>query len=177
MADARTFNILGVDFTVSQPFDAGHTCTEGEARALNQLRKENLGNNFRSVVKTAQDDAEKAGGTVDTADLQAKFADLDSKYEFTVANVGASAKLDPVEREARSLVRTALRDHFAAQGKKFSDLSDDDQEKLIAANAAREDIVSVATNIVNQRKATLGLSLEVADTPTEAAPTEAAPAE
>jgi hypothetical protein len=177
LAEPRKFEILGVEFEIPQPFDAGHTCTDGEAKALNQLFKENLANNFRSTVKAAQDEAEKAGGSVDTAKLQQDFAEAASKYAFTIATVSASRKLDPVEREARNIVRASLRDYFASQNKKFSDLSDEDQEKLIESNASREDIVKLAKNIVAQRSKAANIQLSVDDgNPQQASEVEGAAA-
>ena len=34
--------IMGLEFKARAPYIAGHACTEGEARALNQTRLENI---------------------------------------------------------------------------------------------------------------------------------------
>lgn len=156
---SKPLNILDIDFDVTQPYSAGHTLTDAEAKALNQVRRENLGNNFRSTVKKAQEDAAAAGREVDIDALKAQFADLDAKYVFSLREVSARAKLDPVEREARNLVKAELRAYFAGQGKKFADLPEDEQERLIEANASNPDIVKIAKNIVNQRSKISGLNL------------------
>lgn len=165
MADEPTKNltltILDFEFPVTAPYAAGHTLTDNEARALNQTRKENLGNNFRKAVKDA---IEAAGGDtskVDAEKLQSDFAALDTKYEFTAASVAASRKLEPWEREARNMVKAALRDHFSSlePAQKFADLDEDAQEALIEANVSNPDIVKVAKNVVAQRQKAANISL------------------
>lgn len=172
MAEPMTLTILDIEFSVSAPYAAGHTLTEAEAKALNQTRKENLGNNFRATVKKAVDAAAVEGAPeVDTAKLLADFAELDSKYEFTLANVAQSRKLDPVEREARNMVKAALRDALAAQTppQKFSDLAEELQEKLIEANTTA-DVLKLAKNIVAQKQKAAGLALNLTGEPQTEAP-------
>lgn len=172
MAESKPLSILDIDFDVTQPYDAGHTLTEAEARALNQVRRENLGNNFRSVVKKAQDDAKEAGKEVDVESLKSQFAELDSKYVFTIREVNATRKLDPVEREARNLVKAELRSYFAGldPAQKFSDLPEDEQERLIEQNANSPEVIKIAKQIVNAKSKITGVSLAG----TGAAPTEGA---
>jgi hypothetical protein len=46
--------IAGEVFKIDTPYTEGHTCTAGEASALNQVRHENLRNNFAKKVKDAK---------------------------------------------------------------------------------------------------------------------------
>lgn len=158
---SKPLNILDIDFEVSQPYSAGHTLTDAEAKALNQVRRENLGNNFRGTVKKAQEEAAAAGKELDVSALQSQFADLDTKYVFTIREVNATAKMDPVEREARNLVKAALRAHFASldPAQKFSDLSEEDQEKLIEINVANPDVQKAAKTIVKQKSSIGSINL------------------
>jgi hypothetical protein len=43
--------IMGLQFEVRAPYCAGHLCTAGEARALNQTRLENIRNNLAAKAK------------------------------------------------------------------------------------------------------------------------------
>ena len=49
----KTITIQGVEFTVASPYAEGHTITEAEAKALNQVRAENIRNNCAGLVKAA----------------------------------------------------------------------------------------------------------------------------
>ncbi len=171
LAEQKPLTILDVEFLVSQPYETGHPLTEAEAKALNQVRKENLGNNFRKTVQAAIDAAGE-GGSVDEATLKEAFAKLDAEYEFTLASVAASRKLDPVEREVRKLIKDALRQQMAEMDppKKLSELPDDELEAIIDANMDNADIVKLAKKTVADRQKVAGFSLKTA---ADAAPTEA----
>src|SRR6516165_11527360 len=43
--------ILGLRFNVQSPYSAGHVCTKGEARALNQKRLESVRNHLAVMAK------------------------------------------------------------------------------------------------------------------------------
>lgn len=171
MAEPKALSILDIDFEVAQPYEAGHTLTDAEAKALNQVRRENLGNNFRGTVKKAQEEAATAGKDVDVDALKTAFADLDGKYIFTLREVSAARKFDAVEREARNLVKAELRNYFLALDppQKFSDLPEDEQEKLIEDNATSPEVVKIAKDIVKQKSKISGITL----TGTQPAPQQA----
>src|SRR6516164_10190457 len=72
----QSVTILGLRFNVRSPYSAGHVCTKGEARALNQKRLESIRNNLAAKAKQgaltqAEGDAfvtscqfgERSGGT------------------------------------------------------------------------------------------------------------------
>lgn len=151
MADAKTKTIAGLEFTISQPYDEGHVCTAAEAKALNQTRSENIGNNMRKAVEAALEAQDKGDKSLINA-IHAEVAKYDSEYAFTLANVGASRRLDPVEREARSIAREALKAHLSKTGRKIGVVPDGETEETwgekveanIDAIAAREDVVKEA---------------------------------
>lgn len=159
MAEPKTLTILGYDFTVDQPYDTGHVLTEGEAKALNQTRKENLGNNFRKTVQAEIDLAEKESREVNVEALTAQFAELNAKYEFTIAAVAAARKFDPLEKEVRRLIKEALRDQLSAQNKKLSDVPDEKLEAILEANMENEAIVKLAKKNLEAKQKAASVSL------------------
>lgn len=169
-ASKKTIVIQGLDFQVSWPYAAGHTCTEAEAKALNQTRKENLANNFAKRVKDAKALDEKNGNTAETAKLASEFEKLDAEYEFTLANVSAAAKLSPVDREARSMAKAAIVANLASKGRKLSDvpagLTKDEWEAKVAARieeiAAQDNVIAAAKKqVAAKEKAISAVSLDL----------------
>ena len=49
----RSITILGRRFNVPSPYSAGHVCTKGEARALNQKRLESIRSHLAVKAKRA----------------------------------------------------------------------------------------------------------------------------
>lgn len=152
-SDMKTKVIAGVSFEISEPFNAGDVLTEATAKALNQLRSENIGNNVREKVKELTE-----AGKIDEA--KALVAEKDAGYEFTLASVAASAKLDPYEREARSLAKEIVKTLLAAKGLKINvapeGTSKEDWDAKIEANiekvAAKEDVIKEAKKTVDAKK-------------------------
>lgn len=112
-AVAASIVIQGLTFPVNPSYAEGHVLTAVEAAALNQLRGENLRNNFAKTVKDAKEAAEKAGTPLDTDALQAKFAEYERSYMFAGKRSGTRAPADPVGAElfkiAKQTVLTALK--------------------------------------------------------------------
>ena len=108
--------INGLSFEISAPFSEGHVITEAEAKALNQTRAENIGNNLRARIKEMQEagESEEAIATI--------VAEKDAEYIFTLAAVSASRKLDPYEREALKMAKELVKAKLAADGRKVSDV-------------------------------------------------------
>ena len=90
--------IKKVSYSIATPFAEGHVCTANEAKALNQLLKENVRNNFAARIK---DGAE--------APSQEEFDAYVAGYEFGIRSVSSS---DPVAKEmlriAEALVTKSL---------------------------------------------------------------------
>lgn len=102
----QTITIAGRSFTVEPKYSEGHTLTANEASALNQLRSENLRNNF----------AQKAKDGASQEDFD-KYA---SSYEFGV-RTGGGRTSDPVEAAAMEIARETIRDALRKAGKKLTD--------------------------------------------------------
>lgn len=125
--------VKGISFVYSTPYAAGHTLTEGEAHQLNQVRGENLRNNFASKVKAKLDEAEKEGRGLsdeETASLQAEFATYDSQYAFTGKRI-ARGPQDPVKAKARKMARETIEAALRGKNIKPSDLADGKMDELI----------------------------------------------
>src|SRR5690348_10036589 len=84
----KKITVGGQQFEINQPYEEGHTLTAVEARVLNQVRSENIGNNFRKIVKEAGDDAQKL------QEVAQKVVDYDSKYNFAMGGT-AREPVDP----------------------------------------------------------------------------------
>lgn len=146
--------INGMEFEISQPYSEGHQCTAAEAKALNQTRSENIGNNARAKIKEMLDKGAPDQEIIDYV------AALDAKYEFTLAGVSASRKLDPVEKEANKIARELLKEHLATTGRKLTvtpdGMTDDEWEDKVAAEIERiasdEQVVKAAKKNVDAKQ-------------------------
>lgn len=117
----REITIQNIVFTVSQPYEAGHTINEAEAHSLNQTRAENIRNNFASKIKAKRkelelaDDAELPQEAVE--DLAAQVAAYDADYVFSLASAGGGARpKDPLEAEAIKLAKAAVAGKLKSMG-------------------------------------------------------------
>src|SRR6516162_9965317 len=84
--------IAGSRFVVPSPYKAGHTCTNGEANALNQTLAENVRNNLASRSKN---------GTLAQADVDEYLA----SYQFGQRN---GFVVDPIESMALAIARKKI---------------------------------------------------------------------
>ena len=167
----KTITIQGVEFDVNQPYGEGHTCTEAEAKALNQTRAENIRNNMAKAVKEANEAAGKdaEGNQVALAadvlkELAGAVAEYDANYEFTLASVGGGrASRDPIEIEANKIARASIAASLKAKGRTMKSVTHDAEgneieggkERLataIATVAERADVIAAAKKAVKERE-------------------------
>lgn len=162
----KTISIYEVPFEVSQPYAAGHALTEAEAKALNQVRAENIANNMRKAVKDAQNedgsyDAEKL------AKVKADFEKYDAEYEFTLASTGGGRKsMSPLEREILSIARDYLNSKIKESGVTVKAYKEaEGGEEKYAANldilSANEDIIKLAKKRLAERAKTPELEISL----------------
>lgn len=146
--------IHGEEFKVTAPYAEGHTLTAAEAKALNQTRAENIGNNFRKSIKEILEMPEGNERSQKWAAIQDEFAKYDEAYNFSVRI--ARESMDPLEREARRLVKEAYVASLKAQGKKLKDLTEEKQallEQRIDEKWQDEAVIKQArTNLKNRAK-------------------------
>src|SRR6516162_10898799 len=88
----QSITILGLRFDVQSSYSAGHVCTKGEARALNQKRLESIRNHLVVMAKN---------GALTQADVDAYAA----SYVFGER----TTRRRPVEAEALALARRLVR--------------------------------------------------------------------
>lgn len=158
----KTIFIQKQPFPVTEPYSAGHVLTEIEAKVLNQVRAENIGNNFRKAVADAL--AGKEGAK--TMDEVAKeFAEYDASYNFTAVRRSAGPRLSPLDAECLRLAKAWMVSKLKEMGKTFKAYVDENSKEVVDAKlaevAATEAIVALAKkNLANQSKAPdLGVAL------------------
>lgn len=152
MADPKEITIQGVLVKVSQPYEAGHQITEAEAKALNQVRAENIANNNRKTIK---DMLEEAGG--DASKVAKKAAEIvaayDAEYEFTLASVGGGrTKLDSLTKEARSIARELVVGKIKESGQTLKEYEEKNGKDKFTAKVIE---VSEMPEVVKMAKAKL----------------------
>ena len=125
----KSITIQGVSVEVAQPYVAGHPVTEAEAKALNQVRAENIRNNMAAKVKEIKGDSEELSQEQLDA-IAAAVSKYDAEYVFNLASVGGGARsTDPLEVQTRSLARQLVSNSAKQQGLKLKDI---DKEVLAA---------------------------------------------
>ena len=160
----KQISIHGIEVTISTPYEAGHTITEAEAKALNQTRAENIANNFRARIKAAKEGAEGAES------LDKVLSDLttyDGSYTFSLAAAGGSrSSLTPLEKETRRVAKNWLLAKLKGMGKTLKSYTEeksaDAVESKILEIAATEGIIAEAKkNLANAAKSADAVAVEV----------------
>lgn len=146
----KEITISGKTFAVAQPFTAGHVLTEGEAKALNQVRAENIRNNMAASVKIAYGDEPTAELSPET--ISKVVTDYDAQYVFTVGSVGTKRTTDPLEAETIRLARTLLSDALKTKGIALSKVPEEARNAKIAEIAARPGVIAQAKKNLESRK-------------------------
>lgn len=157
MAETKTISIHKQDVEVTAPYAEGHTINANEARVLNQVRAENIANNFRSKIKAALDGEE---GAEPLPTVLAALADYDKTYEFSAASSGGSrATLSPVDKEARRLARKYITRKLAEEGRKVKDIDKEKLESEIVRISESEAIQKIAKDAVKKQDSLEGLDI------------------
>tara|TARA_R110000868_G_scaffold307378_1_gene568828 strand:+ start:2697 stop:3185 length:489 start_codon:yes stop_codon:yes gene_type:complete len=157
---SKEITIQGVAVLVAQPYSEGHTCTEAEAKALNQVRAENIRNNTAKLVKDAKGEGDDVPESA-MAELIAAIQAYDAGYEFTLASVGGGRKTsDPVEIEATRMARAAISAKLKADGRTVKSVDADVLANAIAKLAGSERIMKAAAKAVKERSSAADEALE-----------------
>jgi hypothetical protein len=145
MADTKIKQIAGHDFTIAQPYAEGHTVSALEAKVLNQVRAENIGNSMRKRVQEMLEAGDAAGA-------EAAVAEYDASYQFSAAGAGGRST-DPVEKAAKSLATEAVKAKIRQAGMKLSDVDKEKFANMVATVAERDDIQKLARKqVADQQK-------------------------
>ena len=134
----KEITISGKPFTVGVPFAEGHVLTPGEAKALNQVRHENIRNNTAKAVKAAIE----AGA--DEAAITEIVTNYDSTYIFTLASIGGRKSVDPLDREILKLAREAIKQSLAKTGRKMKDADPEKLALAIETVSANPEVIKIA---------------------------------
>lgn len=160
----KEITVQGLLVEVTQPYEAGHALTEAEAKALNQVRAENIGNNVRKAIKEL---ANEDGSFSDEAAAEARnlVSQKDAEYEFTLASVGTGRRItDPLEVECRRLARDYVNGLIKDKGmtvKGYKEANGDEKyDGLVAQVSENPDVVKMAKkNLADKNK--LAESIEI----------------
>ena len=157
---AESIQIAGHSFNIADRYEEGHELTANEASALNQVRRENLRNNFARKVEDAKNGAEKVEDSNTLADLQGQLDRYAEDYEFGV-RTGGGAVRDPVMNEAMRIARDKITEHLKRKGIKKKD-----QESSKITEAAKKlidrnpEIMELAKQRVAETQAAAASELE-----------------
>lgn len=151
-----------MEFEVAQPYDEGHVCTAAEAKALNQTRRENIANNFRTRVQATLSGEE---GAMSEAELRKAFSDYERDYVITEAAVGTGAgTMTPLEKESRKVARDIAKAQLSASGRSVytektkgefdpaKHVSKDDFDSEIARLAELDKVQKIAAKSLKDRE-------------------------
>jgi len=155
MPDMKEITVQKLMVPISQPYTEGHICTAAEAKALNQTRSENIGNNLRTAFKAARDGAGNYSDEA-KAKLYALVQKRDAEYVFNLASVGGGKReTDPVQKEALSLARTQLSILIKNKGKTVKQVTEEKGkpwvDEQVAAIAASEKVQKAARQRIKER--------------------------
>lgn len=155
--NTQTVTIQSESFTISAPYEEGHTLTAVEAKVLNQTRSENVCNNQRKAIKAAKEE-----GTFDLKASRKSVADYDAKYSFATGGPAVRRTLDPIQKEARAIARNILSTKLREQGKKMKDQDKDKLASAIEQWAEHPKVIAAATKVVKEREDLANISLDAA---------------
>lgn len=162
MADTKEITVQGVTVQVTAPYAEGHQCTAAEAKALNQVRAENVRNNTAKQIKDLKEELGEDSPEL-TKQAAALVDEYDKNYEFTLASVGGGrAAMSPVEKEARSIARDFIGSQLREQGitqKAYLEANGPDAIKnKIAEFAEHPKIVEMAQKAIKEREKNAGIA-------------------
>lgn len=143
--NTRLITINGAEYRVPQPFSEGHTCSAGEAHALNQTLAENIRNNMASKLKKGLE-----------GDAQQYIDDYVKDYEFALPGERQrSAPTDPIEAEAYSAAKKRVVAQLKSKGHKIADIPEEQLDTLVTQVLAKypEFRIKAAEFVEAKRKA------------------------
>jgi hypothetical protein len=148
----KTITIQGVQVEVAQPYAAGHTLTDAEAKALNQVRAENVRNNMAGKVKEIKGDAEEFTQEMLNA-IGAAVSEYDAAYQFNMPSAGGSTRTtDPLEVEARRIARELVSNSVRSSGRKLKDIDPEALKAKVEEVAAMPQVVAEAKKTLAQKR-------------------------
>jgi hypothetical protein len=159
---SKSITVAGIALTISAPYSAGHAINDAEAKALNTIRAENIGNNVRKAINDL-----KAGlpeGVELTAEqlaaIQKQVSDYDANYVFEMRTSTGPRVIDPIGKEAVSIARALLSKALADAKITRKDYGDEKYAAKLAEIASAPAVLDAAKKAVASRgKLTEGAAL------------------
>ena len=150
----KTIVVQGVQVDVSTPYQPGHALTEAEAKALNQLRLENIRNNVAPKVKELKDGREATELSQEELNKVTQIVqERDANYEFTMGGGGGGGRTaDPLEKELRSLAREIVSGKIREKGYKIKDVPKEKVESLMEQVMGNEDVQKMAQKRLKEKQ-------------------------
>jgi len=148
-ADFASVTIQGIQFELSMPYKPGHVLTPGEASQLNQVRFENIRNNFASTVRKAAEEYRKANNLpedsevppneLDTEDLQEKLSAYEQDYEMGVRSgpTGPRSTKDPIIREAERISLEKVKSALKKKGVSINSVPKEKMQEFVSGVIAK----------------------------------------
>ena len=154
-----TISVHGITVPVSRPYAEGHACTSAEAIALNQMRTENLRNNFAARVRKAlPDSAALSIELVET--LRSEFTAYEASYSFA-AKRAAKPKVDAVTRESHKIAKGVILEALRKANTDPKTLTAERMEQLVLALLAkRPDLAEEAERRIAATRASAEVAFE-----------------
>ena len=160
----NTSKLYTIPVTVADRYSEGHQLTANEAKALNGLRRENIGHGQRIPVaeligdtKGFSFDPENPDHQSLQAQVQGMFDTAAQTYEFGQRVGGGRSAMDPVTAMARQMARQAVNDRAAEMGVELTR-----EQRAAAVNANVELFRKAAEKFVKDTSTVEGkLSLDL----------------
>lgn len=138
----------GITFPVPTVYEEGQVLTANEAAALDQLRRENIRNNFASNVKAACKEAGVETSAELPEEIQVKlledFEKYTVEYAFGVRTGGVGRVMDPIERLMHARGVEAVKASLRAKGFKLTgknaDITREDFNSVVAAFIKKNEV-------------------------------------
>jgi hypothetical protein len=128
------YTIAGKQYNIPRPYVAGHVLTAGEASSMNQTLAENVRNNMAKKLEGAFEgkpatETEAAVEPISAEEAQAQVTAYAKEYEFGERGP-SSPRMDPEEKEARSMAATYVAAWVKSQGKTAKDYETEELDAL-----------------------------------------------
>lgn len=157
-----------LSFDIPFKFAPGHVCNENESNVLNQIMRENIGNNWRKKVQATLDGEKDA---LSEDDLRSQITAYAAGYEFSAVGAGGGREaLSPLEREARKIAKQVVVAMISQpseafpQGRKIKDIDEEKFAAEVARIAATDKVQALAAkNLKAQEKSLNDLLASVGD--------------
>lgn len=151
-----SLSIYGLVFDVTAPYAEGHVLNAAEAKTLNQVRKENIGNNVRKRIADLKGEAETFTEE-QAAEAASIVAEVDTNYEFTLSSARGTTSRDPLDvmctKLAREWIAQQLREKGTTVKAYKEDKGEDTYNEKVAEVAEHPQIVALAKERVAAQKA------------------------